>query len=154
MSKLNASVKEILKKYVSIGHLLELFPGSDNDSIEFFHSITHSDVVAIGDENLESSHLEYYKQRVPPYPLHLKKFDYIFLNEAEWLVYVEFGGPVNFGKFPAETIRFIDKNLKKNGRFIISNIHIAVADIIKEWMNQQGYYSFFYENSVAIFTKL
>jgi|SRR3989344_3224288 len=154
MSKLSNQTKFILEENISRGRLLELYPGHSVDSIDFLHSLTGNKIEAIGTEDMDPSHnIKYHKQKVPPFPRFLRKFDYIFLNEAEWLVTIECGSPADFTNFPEVSIFFIHNSLKKNGKFIISNVNKSVARVMGDWLNRTGNYSFDYEGEVAIFTK-
>jgi len=160
MSEIHRFSKKILRKYITKGRLLELFPGDngDNDSILFFHELLGNKITAIGNNDYESQFVKYYNQSVPPYPSFILKFDYIFLREAEWLIMPEYGSPVDFSKFPKAGIRFIHSNLKKNGIFFITNVHKVIAERVNTWLNHFGKYDFeFYEPSrrseVAIYTK-
>lgn len=155
MSKLSSSIKAILRGHILPGkRVLELFPGCHKDSIEFLYYLTGKKITAIGGEDKPHSfHLRYYEQTIPPYPRFFRKFDYIFLNEAEWIICAEHGYPVDYSKFPTKGIEFIQTNLKKNGKFVISKIHKEVARLILKWLNLYGKYSLSYKKNVAVFTK-
>jgi len=157
MSRLSKLIKIVIEKHVLPGkRALELFPGSHLDSINILYRLTENKVIAIGVETdipKSVSYLKYILKRVPPYPKFFRKFDYIFINEAEWLVGEECGTPVDFNNFPEKGIEFIHKNLNKNGKLIISNVHKAVAEQILRWLRRHGKYSFEYESKVAIFRK-
>ena len=122
MSKLSNKIKNELKRHIFEGRCLELFPGEDNDSIKFLHSITESKIISIGNNKLAAPHMKFILCNVPPYPWFFRKFDYIFLNEAEWL-WIEHGLPVKTNLNPDKALKFIDKYLKFSGKLIISNIH-------------------------------
>ena len=157
MSRLSKLIEVIIEKHVLTGkRALELFPGSHPDSINLLYRLTKNKVITIGDENDKPKkipYLRYHEKKVPPYPRFLKKFDYIFLNEAEWLVAVECGTPVDFNNFPEKGVEFIHNNLKKHGKFIISKTHKIVAKLILRWLGKYGKYSLEYESDVAILTK-
>lgn len=157
MSKLRSSIKVILSDHILPGkRVLELFPGSNFDSIAFLFQLTGKKVVAIGDQTdrpKPSPFLKYYQRVVPPYPKFWRKFDYIFLNEAEWLICVEGGFPVDYRMIPHQGVMFIQNNLKSEGKFIISKIHNSVARLFLKWLNTYCKYTLYYEKDVAIFTK-
>ncbi len=157
MSRLSKLIKITIEKHVLPGKKsLELFPGSHPDSIDLLYRLTENKVIAIGaetDKPKKVSYLKYIQKRVPPYPTFHRKFDYILTNEAEWIVSIECGTPTDFNNFPEKGIRFIHTNLKKGGKFIISNIHKVVAQKLLTWFEKYGRYSLQYENRVAIFTK-
>jgi hypothetical protein len=156
MSKLSKLIQITLEKYIFRGRALELFPGSHPDSINLLYRLTGSKVIAIGDEldkPKKVSYLKYVQRKVPPYPGFYRKFNYIFTNEAEWIVSIECGTPTDFNNFPENGIEFVHSNLRKHGKFIISNVHEAVAKKLLSWLKKYGKYHLKYENKIAIFTK-
>lgn len=153
MSKLAEKTKLILERHIKKGSCLELFPGDDHESINLLHKLTQNTIVAIGDYYNNAKNLLFIKQKVPPYPEFQEQFDYIYLNEAEWLVYAEFGGPVNFSHEPTKAIAFILDSLKPQGMCIISKVHHAVASIIFSWLSKHADFTFKMEDNVALFTR-